>query len=312
MVLMFIRRMGRVSAAACLALTATTLVSCADRVENPRPQIIAALYPLEFVAEAVAGKHADVISLAAGAVEPHDQELTAQQRASISEATVVLYVKGLSPSVDEATSNRPNATDALGVIGGKARARDPHMWLNPLLLLDVARALASRLSDVDPTHRTDYQANADKLVAELTALDSSILAQTALCGQRLMVTTHGAFAYFASRYKFRQVNALGTNSEAQPSPAALARIVDIMRTSNTSTVYAEVGVEDAVARTLAAETGARIRTLYPMETPVAGEDYLSMMLHNREQVAAGQVCQRRIGGGSSIATPDTTPSGVVQ
>ena len=292
--------------ASLLGLTAT---ACSTAEKSARPQVVVALYPLEFVASKVAGTHADVTSLAQGAVEPHDQELTAKQRASLASATTVLYLKGMSPSVDDAVSGASNAVDVLSLLGDKARARDPHMWLNPLLLAHVGEELASSLADFDPANRAAYSANATALQASLTELDAGIREATASCGQRLMVTAHGAFAYFASRYKFRQVNVLGTNPEAQPSPAVIARIVKVMREANVSSVYSEVGGDASIAATLASETGARVRTLYPIEVEVPGKDYFSMMAHNRDQVVAGQGCRRWVGGGPSIATPDISTQG---
>lgn len=286
------------------AVAATALVGCGDGSDSARPRIVAAMYPLEFIATEIAGAHADVVSLAGGAVEPHDQELTAKQRATVATATTVLYVKGLSPSVDSAVGEATNGMDALDVIGDRARAADPHMWLNPQLLVAVGEALAHRLEAADAAHSRQYRANAAALASTLTQLDADLRLATARCRERLLVTTHGAFAYFAGRYQFRQVNVLGTNPEAQPSPAMVARVISLMRESDVSSVYTEIGGSDDVAKTIAAETGARIRTLYPIETPVTGQTYLSMMRHNRDQVVAGQGCVRQVGGGSSIVTPD--------
>ncbi len=308
------RRRGSVSrvtavTAVVVAVLAASVTGCRNSATEPRLQIVAALYPLEYVARKVVGTGADVTSLANGAVEPHDQELTAKQRASLANATQVLYIKGMSPSVDEAVSGASNATEVLSLLGDQARTRDPHMWLNPLLLAQVGQALASNLADIDPSNATSYATNAAALTASLTQLDSAIRTATARCDERLMVTTHGAFAYFASRYKFRQVNVLGTNPEAQPSPAVIARLVSVIRENKVSSVYAEVGGESSIAATLASETGTKVRLLYPIEVAVPGQDYISMMNHNLGQVVAGQVCVRRVGGGASLVTPDTSSSG---
>ena len=56
--------------------------------------VVAAFYPLQYAAQAVGGDTVSVTSLTPPGVEPHDLELTAAQVADISQADVVLYIKG--------------------------------------------------------------------------------------------------------------------------------------------------------------------------------------------------------------------------
>ena len=62
--------------------------------------MVASFYPLQYVAQRIAGDAADVGGLASPGVEPHDLELTLQQTAAIADADVVVYSRGFQPAVD--------------------------------------------------------------------------------------------------------------------------------------------------------------------------------------------------------------------
>ncbi|MGH3735893.1 MAG: metal ABC transporter substrate-binding protein [Micromonosporaceae bacterium] len=63
--------------------------------------IVTAFYPMQFVAERVAGEQAEVTNLTKPGVEPHDLELTAVQAAQATDADLIVYIRGFQPAVDE-------------------------------------------------------------------------------------------------------------------------------------------------------------------------------------------------------------------
>ena len=77
----------------------------------------------------------------------------------------------------------------------------------------------------------------------------------------------------------------GSSPEAEPSPQELERLIDRVRASGATTVFAEPLVSDRVAETVAREAGAEVAVLDPLEglseeRLEAGEDYLSVMRSN--------------------------------
>src|SRR4249919_3337633 len=93
---------------ACAAFTDDS-ASSADGI-----QVAAAFYPLQYVAERVAGDHADVANLTSPGGEPHDLEPSVMETAEIAGADLVLYQRGFQPAVDDAVEE--NATgDVLDV-----------------------------------------------------------------------------------------------------------------------------------------------------------------------------------------------------
>ena len=128
---------------------------------------------------------------------------------------------------------------------------------------------------------------------ELTDLDQAFTEGLASCESRDVVTTHEAFGYLADRYDLHQHGITGINPEAEPSPARLAEISAQIRRNETTTVFAEPILTDAIARTVAQETGAEVLILDPVEgitEDSAGEDYLSVMRANLEALREGLGC----------------------
>lgn len=93
-----------VSAATALGLGGLTLTACglgSGDEENGKVNVVASFYPMEFLARQIGGEHVEVESLTKPGSEPHDLELSPQQTGRLSEADLVVYLKGLQPAVDE-------------------------------------------------------------------------------------------------------------------------------------------------------------------------------------------------------------------
>jgi zinc transport system substrate-binding protein len=101
----------------------------------------------------------------------------------------------------------------------------------------------------------------------------------------VLVTTHAAFGHLAARYGLTQLALAGLSPESEPGPRELERLVDDVRASGATTVFAEPLVSDRLAETVAREAGVEVATLDPIEglgeeRLAAGEDYLSVMRDN--------------------------------
>jgi zinc transport system substrate-binding protein len=294
---MFRRLPARRAPALAAALLAASLTACAGdaRGEGDDLRLVASFYPLQFVTQRVAGNAAVVTSLTKPGIEPHDVELTPRKLGSVADADLVVYLKGFQSAVDDAV--RAEGRGAGFDVSGPARLtrvpRDPHFWLDPTRLADVADAVASRLGEVAPERAATFTANAAALRAELTALDADFHRGLRTCVQRALVTSHAAFGYLADRYGLEQVGITGLDPEAEPSPRALAEVADFVEAEGVSTIYYETLVSPDIAQTVADETGATTAVLDPIEgitESSAGRDYFDVMRADLATLRTGQEC----------------------
>ncbi len=171
---------------------------------------------------------------------------------------------------------------------------DPHFWLDPQRYAGVAEAIAEELAEADPDNAEDYRANAADFVAELEELDEEFATGLAECEQTSMVTTHAAFGYISTKHGLEQVGITGLSPEAEPSPARMAEVTEIVEDNGVDTIYSEVLLGAELADTIANETGAEVLLLDPIEgitDESAGEDYLEVMRANLETLRSGQGCR---------------------
>lgn len=271
-------------------------------------RVVAGFYPLAYAAEQVGGDGVEVTNLTPPGGEAHDLELSPQQVADIGEADLVLYVPGFQPALDEAIAQVApdralDVTEALTLLPAEEHADggdhgdahgtldgDPHVWLNPLNMATIGDEIATRLSALNSGG--PFTAGAQALTASMNALNDEWAQGTAECRSRDLVVSHEAFGYLAAQYDFAQIGIAGLSPDAEPSPARIAEVADLVRERGVTTIYYETLVDPAVAETLAAETGATTAILDPLEGLLEGStgDYVTVMQGNLEQVRTGQGC----------------------
>ncbi|MEU5965186.1 metal ABC transporter substrate-binding protein [Micromonospora parva] len=309
------RTTHRVLAAATALLTLAAGAGCSSSGAGADPQrvdVVAAFYPLQFLAERIGGDAVRVTNLAKPGAEPHDLELNPSQVGEVSEAELIVYLKGFQPAVDDAVaqSGGDRAFDVTSVqplldasAGGhdhegeeghteESGGKDPHVWLDPTRLAGIGDQLAQRLGTADPDHAADYTARAAALRADLTTLDDEFKNGLATCQRREIVTSHAAFGYLADRYQLDQVGITGLSPDVEPSPQRLAHVIEEAKEHQATTIFFETLVSPKVAETIAGQVGAKTAVLDPIEGLAAGSDgdYLSVMRTNLRTLQTALGC----------------------
>jgi zinc transport system substrate-binding protein len=332
-VFMFMFRHARVvraligsSAAALLLAGCGALTGSTDGGDE---RVVAAFYPLAWVTGRVAGGNFEVANLTRPGGEPHDLELSIKETADIERAALVVFEHDFQPAVDAAVEqNAAGAVlDVADVVDLRPFAQhdeeghaeeghdeeahdeeahdedhahdhgdlDPHFWLDPLLMADVADAVADELTDLDPDHADEYAANSAQVREDLTGLDRTYADGLASCAIDTVVVNHDAFGYLA-RYGLHLEPIVGLSPESEPTPADLARLQDLVRGEGITTVFAESLSSPKAADSLARDLGVDVAVLDPIEglsDDTAGEDYLSLMRQNLERLEEANRCQTR-------------------
>ncbi|MEW2146408.1 metal ABC transporter substrate-binding protein [Micromonospora vinacea] len=277
-----------------------------------RVDVVAAFYPLQFLAERIGGDAVRVTNLAKPGAEPHDLELNPSQVGEVSDAELIVYLKGFQPAVDDAVAQNggDRAFDVTSVqplldasAGGhdhegeeghaeESGGKDPHVWLDPTRLAGIGDQLAQRLGKADPDHAADYTARAATLRGDLTTLDGEFKNGLATCQRREIVTSHAAFGYLADRYQLDQVGITGLSPDVEPSPQRLAHVIEEAKEHQATTIFFETLVSPKVAETIAGQVGAKTAVLDPIEGLAAGSngDYLSVMRTNLRTLQTALSC----------------------
>jgi zinc transport system substrate-binding protein len=308
-----------------LLLVLSLLAACAPVEDEDVPVIAATTYPLAHVARRVAGDYMDVVQLVPEGVEPHDYEPSPRDIVAIEEASVLLVNGGIDAWVDDVAERREAAGDVVlrffdiveplrideeheeehAEEGHEEREdahdhgdADPHAWLDPMRMRELALALGETLKELDPVHASYYDANAGVYAVELETLDrefSEGLA-TKACPNRDIVVSHDAFGYLAARYGLTTHAIAGLSPEEEPSPRRMAELSRLIEERDITTVFFETLATPRLAQTIAAETGAKTAVLNPIEgiSPEdedSGVSYLSLMRQNLAALRSALRCR---------------------
>jgi zinc transport system substrate-binding protein len=294
-----------------LSLLVGALRGGAAAASDGKVGVAAAFYPVAFAAQQVGGKRVDVTNLTPVGAEPHDLELTSDQVDELLDAKVAFVLGGgFQPAVEDAADRRddgavellPKLVDTEGkkvAEEGEEGGVDPHVWLDPVLMFQLAGEVERGLADADPKGAATYERNTRALQDKLAALDARYRKRLTGCARDLLVTSHDAFGYLAARYALRQEGVAGLSPDDEPDAARLGELAQLARDEGVTTVFTEETVSPRIARTLARDAGGlRTQVLSPLESLTKKErdaraSYFTVMETNLDKIASALGCPPR-------------------
>jgi zinc transport system substrate-binding protein len=258
--------------------------SAGEEVTEEQRPVVASFYPLAWATEQVAADSVgEVVNLTPPGAEPHDVELSPRDVETIRDAKLVVFISGgFQPALEDALASRDGPSlDLL------ARGEEQHIWLDPLRFARAVERIARAVGGAGSVQGE---------IRELKRLDAEYVRGLADCRRRVLVTAHAAFGRLARRYGLTELSLAARSPESEPSPRELEELIEDVRASGATTVFAEPLVSDDVAETVAREVGAEVATLDPIEglseeRLAAGEDYLSVMRSNLDALREALGCR---------------------
>ena len=246
-------------------------------VVDGRPlEIAATVAPItNIVANIAGGSGAIITGVVPEGTNSHTYEPAPSVAAALEDADIV-FVNGLvleEPTKQLALSNIHEGAEVceLGTTvlpveeyaydfsfpesGGKP---NPHLWTNPPMVGDYATLIAEVLAARDPVNADVYEANLAAFLAKVDALDVALRAASESIPpeQRLLLTYHDAYAYFAREYGWTVVGAIQPSSFSEPSPRDVADLIDQVRQRGVKAVFGSEVFPSSVLEQIAAESGA--------------------------------------------------------
>lgn len=116
---------------------------------------------------------------------------------------------------------------------------DPHAWLDPVNAQVWLGVIAAELSALDPENAATYAANARAGRAALDDLQTELRATLAPMAGRDFVVFHDAYQYFEARFEVPSAGAIALGDAADPGPARIAELRDLVKARGIDCVFAE-------------------------------------------------------------------------
>jgi ABC-type Zn uptake system ZnuABC Zn-binding protein ZnuA len=297
-------------------LTLLALTSCgsAPQADSNGLNVLASTSFLADIAQNVAGDRLQVESLLPVGADPHAYQAAPADVTKIAESDLLIlngleyehFIESLLENaggeriIIEATNGLTphegdeHANEAESGEGHEHEAGDPHMWLDPNLVIMYVENIRDGFIKVDPEGKEIYTANAQAYIVELKELDAWILEQVNQIPieRKLLVTNHESLTYFAERYGFEVIDSIlpSFSSEASASAQEIASAIDLIKQSGAPAIFLG-DIENAdLANQIADETGVKVINDLYLESLTEGAPagtYIDMMKHNVMQIVEG-------------------------
>jgi zinc/manganese transport system substrate-binding protein len=280
--------------------------------DDDGPTIVVTTTILGDIVENLAGDQAEVEVLLPRGADPHESSLSVRQADTMAAADLVVvngagFEEGMTDAIAAAEdAGAPVFAFAdhmeLLPLGGddphegeaddEEGSGDPHIWTDPARMAPVVVDLGDELADLagDPAavrqRAEDYAAGLEALDAEIEDILAPVPEE-----DRVLVTNHEAFGYFADRYDFEVVGAVIPSSTtlAEPSSAELDELAETIEREGVPAIFAESTRSTDLADALADSVGeVEVVTLFTESLDAEGsgaETYLDLLRTDAELVA---------------------------
>lgn len=252
----------------------------------------------EFVT-AVGKDKVEVATIIPDGMEPHDFEPKAQDIAGLSSAKIFVYSGlGMEAWAEEAIKAADN-TDLIIVEASKGAdvientdqeeleehgQYDPHIWLSLKGAESEVKNIKDALVQADPSNKDYYEANCDDFISQLEDLHNEYNEKFQSVEKKSFVTGHAAFGYLCRDFGLEQNSVEDTFAEGEPSAQQLTELVEYCKENDVSTIFAEEMASQEVSQTLADEVGAKVDTIYTIESNEDDMTYLERMSDNLSKI----------------------------
>ncbi|MGD9888623.1 MAG: zinc ABC transporter substrate-binding protein [Halothiobacillaceae bacterium] len=262
------------------------------------PNVVTSIKPIDDLVRAVMDGVGEPTRLIPPGSSPHTYALKPSERQAAEKADIFIWIgPSVETSLEKVTQVLPQNTTILTLskqpdmlllparTGGdwerKPRATphhhdshadehkhdatlDGHIWLAPANAKVIVQSTAETLSQRDPEHAKQYQANAEKALQRLNTLDAQLKTELASVQNKPFIVFHDAYHYLEHSYDLKAAGSIAIGADSMASAKRVNDIRNKIKTLGATCVFAEPQFEPKLVNTLVEGTNARIGTLDPL------------------------------------------------
>jgi ABC-type Zn uptake system ZnuABC Zn-binding protein ZnuA len=264
--------------------------------EGEKIRVVVTTNILGDIVSQIGGDQIEMTVLMGIGEDPHSYVPIPSDFAAIHDAHVIFAVgAGLEFELEEIFSNAGGEAPKIEVSTGinlrmeddedhrSESGIDPHMWFSVPNVVIWAQNIQETLIKLDNQNGAYYKQNALEYIQELEQLDAWIFEQISQVPDenRLLVSNHPVFGYFADRYGFEQTGAVYPISpSSEPSAQDIAILEDVIREFDIPAIFTESTVNPKLAEQVANDTDVQLVRLFTgsLGEPGSGvESYLELI-----------------------------------
>ncbi|CDQ20462.1 metal ABC transporter solute-binding protein, Zn/Mn family [Halobacillus karajensis] len=288
------------------------------------------VYPLKFFTEQIGGDTVEVQSILPAGSDAHTYEPTTKEMVEMAEGDLFIYngaglegyAKKISESIesegvtiletasdielkeqhhdhgaeaehtheDEQVHEDRQQNEKEDHEGHNHGEQDPHVWLDPMLAVQMAESIKGQLIELNPEHEQAYEKNFKELKDKLLALDQSFHKRIESKPKSKIIVSHAAYGYWEESYGINQIAVSGLSPTNEPSQKDLEEIMKVAEMNDLQYVIFEQNITPKVAEVIQNEIGAEALRFHNLavlteEDIKNKEDYFTLMERNLDVLA---------------------------
>ncbi|MCF6136355.1 metal ABC transporter solute-binding protein, Zn/Mn family [Pseudalkalibacillus berkeleyi] len=281
-------------------------------------EVMTTLYPLADFTKKIGGTHVEVESILPPGADAHTFEPTPKTMIKLADSDLFIYMgaglEGFAESAaktlkdgevelieasegvtfevfqsnhghehndhdEEETQQAEEKHDDHGDV-------DPHVWLDPILAIDLADHIKSELIQAKPEAKDDFERNFLDLKKKLEELDRSYQQMVEQAERKEILVSHAAYGYWEHRYGIEQISVSGLSPTNEPTQQQMKEIIEETREYNIQYILFEQNVSTKPAETIKKHLNLDILYLHNLsvlteEDIENKEDYFTLMERNQ-------------------------------
>ena len=295
-------------------LTLLTGIGCdgkrqPDAATTGKLTVVTTIGMITDIVRNVGGTHVEVTGLMGPGVDPHLYKATAGDVARLTSAKLIFY-NGLhlESKMGEILAKMTGNTKTIAVTDDVDKAHlltppefegqyDPHLWFDVSLWMKAVEKVRNTLTEIDPGHQADYEANAERYLAELAELHQYVKTQAEKVPseQRVLVTAHDAFNYFGKAYGFEVRGLQGISTATEAGIADVQELATFIAERRIPAIFVESSVSSRSIEAVKAAVnskGFNVKIGGQLFSDAMGTDgtpagtYIGMVRHNIDTITA--------------------------
>ena len=139
---------------------------------------------------------------------------------------------------------------------------DAHIWLDPVNAKVMISEIAHELSELDPSNKSNYEKNAEKMISSLDDLIDRV--STIIPKNPSFIVFHDAYQYFENRFNIKAAGALTLNPEVLPGAKQIAEIQELIEHDSVKCIFSEPQYNPKIVEMLSADMKVSTSVLDPL------------------------------------------------
>lgn len=282
-----------------------TITGCATNdTDNHEFEIVVSTTMLGDLVKQIGQDHVHVTMLFGPGIDPHLAQPTGGDTRIIQNAKLVVFSGlNLETHFSQILNAYEGKTIQVGDMLDKGRLLfideneiDPHFWFSVPLWQEAARIVGDALKEADPSHATVYESNTVSYIETLNELNQWIETKVSELEnhQKILVTAHDAFGYFASTYGFEVFAIAGLSTEGEVTTQNINLVADVIIENHVKSIFIESTVPQTTIDSVVAEVerrGSSVKVGNELYSDSLGSEidseYTNAIKHNVNSIVEG-------------------------